>query len=56
MVVIAHNEHEDVEWLDEEMVDVTGLAEIQNQADTSNYGQIKVIDTTARLTSPWTNS
>jgi len=55
MVVIAHNEDEDVEWLDEDMVDVTGLAEIQKQVDTAKCGQIKVVDTTARLTSPWTN-
>ena len=26
MAVIAHNEYEDVEWLDEDMVDMTGLA------------------------------
>ena len=34
MAVIAHNEYEDVEWLDEDMVDMTGLAGKHDQADT----------------------
>jgi len=52
MAVIAHENAEDVEWLDEEDLDVTDVhvAEPDNACE----GQITVIMTDEHLCSPWT--
>jgi len=49
MAVIAFNEFEDVKWLDDELVDPTGIAET-----IPDYRQetIPVVDTAVRLATP----
>jgi hypothetical protein len=56
MAVIAYNDNEDVEWLDEEMVDMTGFADQHDHADMLDDDHIPIFDTSARLSSPWTDA
>ena len=54
MAVIVHNECEDVEWIDDDMIDMSGLADMQ-EGFTSEGPELNVrpISTRTRLSSPW---
>ena len=52
MAVIAFNEFEDVKWLDDELVDPTGIAETIPDCLQQS---IPVVDTAVRLATPWTD-
>jgi uncharacterized phage-associated protein len=56
MAVIVHNECEDVEWVNDDMIDMSELVDVlEDLGNTSKGPQMNVICTKTRLTSPWIN-